>query len=371
MKRFLLTVTLFCASCSSEQVIPIADVLDPADFESSIDGKEVKLVTIEGSNIVAQISNYGARLVSLFALDKEGNYQDVVWGYDSIDGYVNATDRYSGPIVGRYGNRIDKGRFTLDGVEYQTDINNGENHLHGGAEGVHAQVWEFVEQNDSSVMLKYVSPDGEMGYPGEMTLTVRYTATYDTGLRLEYSAVTDAPTVANPTSHCYFNIDGHSSSILDHQLQIMADRFTPTDSGLIPTGEIASVENTPLDFRTLTAIGKRINVDYEPLEFGAGYDHNWVFTTQSEDIAQATLYSPHSGIVMEIYTDQPALQFYSGNFMDGVDVGKRGDKHNYRTGIALETQNYPDAPNHVNFPNSVLRPGEEYTHKTTYKFHTL
>lgn len=369
MKKLILAAALFVAACSTEST-PVADTLNPADFKTTIDGKSVELYTIEGNGIVAQVTNYGARLVSLFAQDREGNYQDVVWGHDSIDAYLNATDKYSGPIVGRYGNRINKGRFYLDGKEYQTEINNGVNHLHGGSTGFSEQVWECVEKSKNSLLLKYVAADGEGGYPGELTITVRYTTTADAGLHLEYSATTDKPTVINPTSHCYFNIDGSSTSILPHQLQIKSSRFTPTDDGLIPTGEIATVAGTPLDFRKITAIGDRIDTDYEPLKFGAGYDHNWIFDIQSEGIAQVTLYSPASGIVMEMYTDQPALQFYSGNFMDGVDTGKRGDKHNYRTGIALEAQNYPDAPNHSSFPSSVLRPGEKYTQSTTYKFST-
>ncbi len=364
---YLLALTALVASCAPEKKPEMA-LLNAKDFEATVDGKEIELFTIKNNDIAAQVTNFGARIVSLFALDKDGEYQDVVWGYESIDAYLKATDKYSGPVVGRFGNRIGKGQFTLDGREYQLSINDGENHLHGGAGGFSTKIWDAKQLNDSTVTMSYFSADGEEGYPGNLTITLTYTATADCALKLTYSATTDQTTIINPTSHAYFNLNGTSDNAMEHTLMIAADSFTPTDKGLIPTGEIRSVAGTPLDFRAATTIGERIESDYEPIVFGGGYDHNWIFSKQSLEHPQVRLYSAKSGIEMIMYTDQPAVQFYSGNFMDGIDTGKRGDKHNYRTGVALEAQNYPDAPNHDNFPSSVLKIGETYTQTTIYKF---
>lgn len=324
--------------------------------------------------MTAQITNYGGRLVSLWVPSKDGQFKDVVWGYESIKDYLSATDVFSGPIVGRYGNRIAKGKFSIDGEEYSLTINNNGNHLHGGPGGFWTKVWAAKafknKAGEDALELTYMSPNGEEGYPGNVAVKVTYTLTAKNELKIEYEAETDAPTIINPTSHAYFNLHGTSSkSTNSHMLRIYADSYTPTDSLLIPTGEISSVAGTPLDFRASTRIGDRIDDKFQALEFGKGYDHNFVLSKkgQSLDIA-AEVFEPETGILMKVYTDQPGIQFYSGNFMDGVDTGKRGDKHSYRTGIALETQNFPDAPNHPNFPNSVLRPNEKYTHTCIYQF---
>lgn len=303
---------------------------------------------------------------------------DVVWGFEKIGDYIASPDNYCGPIVGRYGNRIGKGRFTLDGREYRLTINNGENHLHGGSGGFECRVWEAKEftspEGDPALDLSYRSPDGEEGYPGNLDITVTYTLTRNNELKIDYSATTDAPTVLNPTSHVYYNLHGTTARSTDsHLLTIHASRFTPTDAGLIPTGELLEVEGTPLDFRTPRTIGERIDDrSYEPLRFGNGYDHNWVLDNyRPHEIAPAAeLYEPATGIRMRILTDQPGLQFYAGQGMDGRETGKRGDRHAFRTGIALETQNFPDAPNHPNFPSAVLRPGEVYSQHTVYAFET-
>lgn len=367
----LFFVSCDCGKKADTRIIPAEN------FDTTINGKQVSLYTLQNSQgMVAQLTNYGARLVDLWVKDKQGSFQDVVWGYDSIQGYLNSTDLYCGPIVGRYGNRIGKGKFTLDGTEYTLTLNNNGNQLHGGPGGFECRVWDAVQfktpEGNDAVKMTYVSPAGEEGYPGTLTTEVTYSLNENNELVIEYNATTDAPTILNPTNHSYFNLHGTSAqSTNSHVLQINANEYTPTDSLLIPTGEIASIEGTPLDFRTPTEIGLRINNDFEALKFGAGYDHNYIIAKDSVFGVSAVVYEPATGIVMTVSSDQPALQFYSGNFMDGKDLGKRGDVHNYRTGIALEAQNYPDAPNHPNFPNSVLRPGETYTQKTTYGFSVM
>lgn len=372
MKRYLLSLlavgALFSCSPGGKSIAQ----LETKAFDTTLNGKAVSLYTLKNqAGMTAQITNYGARVVSLWVPDKDGKMQDVVWGYPSIAAYLEASDTYAGPVVGRYGNRIAASKFTLDTVEYTVTPNEGPNQLHGGPKGFSNQVWEALQSDSTSVTMSYLSPDGEEGYPGNLTLTVTYTMT-GKGLEIDYSATTDAPTVVNPTSHVYFNLHGAANhSINSHVMQLFADRFTPTDAALIPTGEIAPVEGTPMDFRTPTAIGDRVDqTDYEPLKFGGGYDHNYVLNKAAGDPFQlaATVYEPATGIVMNVYTDQPGVQFYGGNAMDGKDDGKYDAKHLYRTGFALETQNYPDAPNHPHFPSSVLRPGETYTQKTLYEF---
>ncbi len=352
-------------------------LLDAGAFVKDLNGKQTALYTLENKNgMVVQLTNYGARVVALWVPAADGSMRDVVWGYESIDGYLASTDLYCGPVVGRYGNRIDEGRFTLDGKEYTLTINNGINHLHGGTGGFECRVWDAVQtttdSGDPAVAMNYCSVDGEEGYPGNLDITVTYSLNDSNELVIDYLATTDAPTIINPTSHVYFNLHGTSAeSTNSHVMKINASAFTPTDDGLIPTGEIRPVEGTPLDFRTPHVIGERIGeTDYEPIAFGCGYDHNWVLDAAvvGTELPAAEVYEPESGIVMKVYTDQPGIQFYSGNFMDGKDVGKRGDVHHYRSGIALETQNFPDAPNHGNFPSAVLRPGEKYTQYTRYAF---
>ncbi|HKM13030.1 MAG TPA: aldose epimerase family protein [Bacteroidales bacterium] len=332
---------------------------------------EAVMITISNHNgMSATFTNYGARLTSLVVPASDGTFKDVVWGYDTVEEYYASNDLYCGPIVGRYGNRIGKGKFVLDGKEYSLTINDGENHLHGGTGGLSTKIWTMEKLSDREVKMSILSPDGEEGYPGNVEISVFYTINYDNSLDIKYEAVTDAPTILNLTSHAYFNLHGTSNySTNSHILRINAGHFIPTDESLIPTGEIASVEGTPLDFRIPTAIGERIDdTSFEAIAFAGGYDHNWVLDKEREFSLAAEVFGPSTGIVMQVWTDQPGLQFYSGNFMDGKDIGHSGDIHGYRTGIALETQNYPDAPNHPDFPSPVLKPGEIYKHLTRYSF---
>lgn len=345
-----------------------------SNFQIKLDGKSTNLFTLKNNNgMTAQITNYGARVVSLWVPDKQGKFQDVVWGFESINDYLTSSDIYCGPIVGRFGNRIDKGKFVLKDKQYEVTLNNNGNHLHGGTNGFYTKVWDaksLIIDGNEALELTYFSKDGEEGYPGNLTLTVTYILTKENSLKLEYSATTDKTTIINPTSHCYFNLSGTSkNTILDHVLFINAQKFTATNDLLIPTGEIQSLKDTPLDFSKPTAIGARIENNYEPLLFGKGYDHNYVINKplgKYEKVAE--IYAPDTGVLMTVSSDQPGLQFYSGNFMKGNLIGKRGDNHNYRTGFALEAQNFPDAPNHANFPSAVLEPNQTYKQTTSYTF---
>ena len=376
MKKILLSFmvfTLIFSSCTSNK--KTAQLFPQSNFDTIFNGKKVSVYTLKNANgMTAQVTNYGARLVDLWVPDKEGTFRDVIWGFENIKGYLNATDMFAGPIVGRYGNRIGKGQFTLDGKAYQLTLNNNGHHLHGGINGFYKKVWDARsfknDKGEDAVELTYLSPAGEEGYPGNLTIKVTYAITANNELSINYSATTDAATIINPTSHAYFNLHGTTAqSSNSHIVTIFANKYTPTDSLLIPTGEIATVENTPLDFRKPTAVGERIKADFMALKYGKGYDHNFVLNKKAGEISLAAeVYEPATGIVMKVSTDQPAIQFYSGNFMDGKDTGKRGDKHDYRTGIALEAQNYPDAPNHANFPTAVLKPGETYKQVSIYAF---
>jgi aldose 1-epimerase len=288
-----------------------------------------------------------------------------------------ADESYFGATIGRYGNRIDEGRFSLDGKSYQVPQNNGENHLHGGPAGFHKQVWKslpFQGAGQAGVKLNYLSEDGEMGYPGNLNVTVTYTLTEESELVLEYEATTDKATVVNLTNHSYWNLAGVGSpTVLEHTVEIAADAFTPVDEGLIPTGEIRPVAGTPMDFREPTAIGARIDANTQQLEYGMGYDHNWVLNkgvTEEPGFA-VRLTDPKSGRVMEIYTTEPGVQFYSGNFLDGSIVGKGGKVYEHRSACCLEPQHFPDSPNHSNFPSTVLRPGQRYYHKSVYRLETV
>jgi aldose 1-epimerase len=351
--------------------------MEPSTFGVLADGREVFEYTIANSaGMSAKIINYGAAITSLFVPDRDGNIEDVVLGYDSLQGYVNGSE-YFGAVVGRYGNRIGKGQFVLDGQQYQLTINNGENHLHGGNIGFNKVLWEAEVLNDSdmsAIRFTYVSRDGEEGYPGTVTLKVTYTLTDNNELHIDYEGMTDKPTILNPTQHSYFNLSGKfTETILGHSLMIEADKFTPVDEGLIPTGELASVENTPLDFRQPRTIGARIDDPFEQLVLGKGYDHNWVlrdYTGPGQVHEAAELYEPDSGRVMTVFTDQPGLQFYSGNFLDGSAVGKNGIAYGHRTGLCLETQVFPDSPNHPDFPSATLYPGQVYRQTTIYQFST-
>jgi len=343
------------------------------------EGENIELLTLTNIHgLKARIMSYGAALVSMEVPDREGNLGDIVLGHDAPEGYLNAdTNPYFGAIVGRYGNRIGKGKFTLDGVEYSLATNNNENHLHGGEKGFDKVVWEVIIEGANSktgaqVTFTYVSKDGEEGYPGTLTCKVTYTLTNDDELKISYEAQTDKVTIVNLTHHSYFNLTGTRRDILDHKLMLNADRFTPVDEGLIPTGELAAVKETPMDFTAPAKIGDRINEDFDQLKFGGGYDHNWVLNKANEDelTLAAEVYEPTTGRVMEIHTTEPGIQFYSGNFLDGAITGKGGQVYQLRYGFCLETQHFPDSPNIPEFPSTILKPGEEYTHLTVHKFST-
>lgn len=337
-----------------------------------INGQPVYLYTLTNSKgSTMKVTNYGARVTSLKVPDEEGKMVDVVLGFDNLQDYLD-NHTYFGAIVGRYGNRISDGKFTLDGEQYSLVRNNMDNHLHGGYKGFDQRVWkgEAVKTSEgASVKLNYLSKDGEEGYPGNLDVTITYTLTNDDEFVFDIEATTDEATVVNLTNHNYYNLNGAKSDAMDHELMINADRFTPIDDEWIPTGEIRPVEGTPMDFTTPTKVGSRINDDYKQLENGAGYDHNYVLNGSGTrmDLA-ATAYSPMSGILMKVYTDQPGVQFYSGNFLDGSLEGKNGITYEERYAICLETQHFPDSPNHPNFPSTVLRPGEEYSTTTVFDF---
>jgi aldose 1-epimerase len=338
------------------------------------EGKKVNIYTLKNTNQVEiKITNYGGIVTSIRLPDKNGKFDDVVLGYNNLQDYIN-NNPYFGCIVGRYGNRIGKAKFTLEGEEFTLAKNDGENNLHGGFRGFDKVLWdaEPVTGKDSqSLKLEYMSKDGEEGFPGNLKVTVTYTLTNDNSFRIDYSATTDKTTVVNLTNHTYWNFAGEGSGdILKHELILDADSFTPVDQGLITTGEIRSVENTPMDFRNPTAIGDRIEADYEQLKFGRGYDHNWVLNTKEDDKPSpaATVYEPDSGRFMEVFTTEPGIQFYSGNFLDGSITGKSGKAYGFRNGFCLETQHFPDSPNKPEFPSVVLRPGETYKTTTIHKF---
>lgn len=330
----------------------------------------VDLFTLTHDNgIQARITNYGGIVVSLLAPDRNGQLADVVLGYDTLDEYI-AVNPYFGSLVGRYGNRIAKGKFQLDGVTYALAQNNGVNHLHGGPAGFNRVIWgaEIVDAADGvALQLTYQSKDGEEGYPGDLGVVVVYTLTNNDELRIDYAAAAAAPTIVNLTNHSYFNLAG-AGDILDHVLWIDADRFTPTDASQIPTGEVRSVDGTPMDFRQPTRIGERIDAVYEQLQLADGYDHNWVLNHPSGHLDRvAAVVEPISGRRLEVSTTQPGVQFYSGNFLRTLP-GKGGQTYQKRHGLCLETQHFPDSPNHEHFPSTVLRPGETYQQTTVFKF---
>ena len=367
---YLLFAVLFFASCNKS-----GPNITKETFGKMADGREVSIYTlVNAKGYKVKITNYGAKIVSLDVPDRNGKVADVVLGYDSLKQYL-AGDKFYGSTVGRYANRIAKGHFKLDSVEYTLAINNAPNSLHGGPFGFHSVLWnsEVIKIADyPSLKLTYHSPDKEEGYPGNMDVTVIYTWTADNALKIEYEATSDKNTVCNLTNHAIFNLRGiGNGDILSHEMMINADGFTPIDSTFIPTGEIRPVKGTVMDFTTPTAIGKRINDSYEQLVKGKGYDHNYVLNNPGNiTTLAASVYEPESGRVMEVYTDQPGLQFYSGNFLNGKDGGKAGKNYPFRTGFALEAQKFPDSPNQPTFPSTELKKGEKYTQVSIYKFTT-
>ncbi len=372
MKRTIFLIMALCALTACTEKTRQVELIPAENFETEIDGQQVSLYTLTGGDLTVQVTNYGARVVSIWTPDRDGNMDDVELGYATIDEYIhNIGERYLGAIVGPYANRIAGGHFELDGKGYDLPINNNGQTLHGGEKGLDKVVWDVKDVNDSTLVLSYLHPDGQDGFPGNLLITLTYALTSENEFKLGYVAETDAPTVCNVTFHPFFNLKGEGNgTILDHSVVIAADNTTPVDEYLIPSGEITPVEGTPFDFRKPFTIGERIEEDNEQLHNGPGYDHNWVLTRETENEMEfaMSVYEPASGRFLEVFTDQPALQFYSGNFFDGSANGKMGKPLSRRESFAIETQKYPDSPNHDNFPSTVLRPGEVYTHNTIYKF---
>ena len=337
------------------------------------DGKKVKVFTLTNKNgLTAKVIEYGAILVSMETPDKSGKSADITHGYDNLEGWLTNTS-YFGATVGRFGNRIKDGKFTLDGKDYKLATNNEPGGipcaLHGGLKGFDKVLWTGKANADKGVEFSYTSKDGEEGYPGNLTVKVTYSLNDDNELKWEAKAITDAPTVLNIVQHTYWNLSGDpTKSINDHILMLNADGYLPTNAGLIPTGKIDPVADTPMDFTKPTAIGKRVDADFEALKLGGGYDHAWVLKKTGDMHLAAKVMDPKSGRVMEITTNQPAVQFYGGNFLDGKAIGKGGVPYAYRTAFALETEGFPDSPNQPSFPSSVLRPGENYKHSMSFKF---
>jgi aldose 1-epimerase len=336
------------------------------------DGTAVEVFTLSDGPFEARVATYGGVVVSLKTPDRNGKPGDVVLGFDDVDGYYanfnGSADAFFGALIGRYANRIAHGAFTLDGKKYSLPLNNGANSLHGGPHGFNNVVWK-AKTIENGVELTYVSKDGEAGYPGNLTAMVRYTLIKG-DLRIDYSATTDKDTVVNLTNHSYFNLAG-SGDILGHQLTLHASRFTPVDSGLIPTGELKSVDGTPFDFRKAHTVGERISANDDQLHLGHGYDHNWVLDGGGGKVTEAAeLYDPASGRVLKVLTDQPGIQFYSGNFLDGSIKGKHGTPYALHAALCLETQHFPDSPNHPDFPSTELKPGQRYHTVTVFSFST-
>ena len=342
---------------------------DHGSFISSPGNKQTVLHKLKNNKgLEVDVTNYGARFVTIFFPDRNNKITDVVVGFDSIEGYLTSTETYYSALVGRYANRIARGNFTLNGKQYHLSINNSPNHLHGGPNGFHTQVWDVKSVSDNSISLSYLSPDGEENYPGNLQVNVTYSLSENNELVIEYEASTDQATVLNLTSHPFFNLNGQASGrIEDHSLQIQADQYTPVDASLIPTG-IESVENTSFDFRAAKKIGRDINDQHVQLGYGSGYDHNFVLNGNGFRIV-ATAIGDQSGIAMDVLTDQPGMQLYTGNFMKGENKIKYGKLDHYREAFCLETQHFPDAPNQPLFPSTVLEPGQNFRSKTIYKFY--
>jgi aldose 1-epimerase len=350
-----------------------ATKLTSTGFGRTGDGVNARIFTLTNKNgLEARITNYGGIVVSLKTPDRNGAMADVVLGFDTLAGYISSPSPYFGALIGRYGNRIGHARFTLDGVEYKLAANNGENSLHGGTHGFNEKIWTPRELPDGGLELTYLSKDGEEGYPGNLKTIVTYRLTDDNSLTIDYSATTDKDTVLNLTNHSYFNLKGAGQGdILGHMLTLTADRFTPVDAGLIPTGELRAVSGTPFDFTKSTVIGSRIELNDEQLKLGKGYDHNWVlnnFNKPGNSALAARVVEPTSGRVMEVYTTQPGIQFYTGNFLDGTIKGKGGKAYQQRYGFCLETQHFPDSPNKPSFPSTVLKPNQKFHSTTVFKF---
>ena len=362
-----------CGGKKKAEVTGLKSGIDPEAFHVEKDGKWINLYTLTNkAGMEVSITNYGGRIVSVMVPDKKGEFKDVVLGFDNIQDYFpenNQTD--FGATIGRYANRINQGKITVEGVEYQLPQNNYGHCLHGGPNGWQYKVAEVVSGSGNTLKLKFDSPDGEANFPGHVTAYVTFTLTEDNAIDIRYEATTDKTTVINMTNHSYFNLSGDPAnhSVEEDELYINASNFTPVDSTFMTTGEIAPVEGTPMDFRKAKLVGKDINADYDQLHNGKGYDHNWVLDTKGDDtVLAAELYCPETGIALKQYTNEPGVQIYAGNFLDGTVTGKKGVVYNFRRAICLETQKYPDTPNKPDWPSATLKPGEKYTSHCVFAF---
>lgn len=347
-------------------------IFPESDFNTEVDGKPVSIYTLKAGDVVMQVTNFGARVVSLWTPDKNGHYEDIVLGYNNIDNYLNGPgERFLGAVVGPYANRIAGGTYTIGEEVYNFPQNDNGQTLHGGLKGLDMVVWDVVSVDEDSIVLSYLHADGQEGMPGNIDILMTYTVTPENEFRVDYVAETDKAVHVNISHHSFFNLKGEGNgTITDNVMVINASHTTPVNEFLIPSGEIADVTGTPFDFREPHVIGERIGVENEQLANGRGYDHNWVLDRKTPDQVEfaASVYEPASGRFMEVFTDQPAMQFYSGNFFDGSTTGKYGKALDFRESIALETQKYPDTPHHANFPPTLLNPGEKYTHTCVYRF---
>lgn len=363
-------VALLMAACTPKAEKTTDSGLLQSKFQTEVNGKQTDLYTLRNkNNMEVCVTNFGGRIVSVMVPDKDGQMRDVVLGFDSIQDYISKPSDF-GASIGRYANRINQGKFTLDGVEYQLPRNNYGHCLHGGPQGFQYQVYDAVQVNPQELELTYLAEDGEEGFPGNATCKVIMKLTDDNAIDIRYEAETDKPTIVNMTNHSYFNLDGDAGSNAEHLLTIDADYYTPVDSTFMTSGEIVTVEGTPMDFRTPTPVGARINeYDFAQLKNGNGYDHNWVLNTKGDVNRKcASLKSPKTGIVLDVYTNEPGIQVYAGNFLDGSLTGKKGITYNQRASVCLETQKYPDTPNKPEWPSAVLRPGEKYMSQCIFKF---
>ena len=371
LKLSVAALLLTLAACGGkQQEVKTASGLNPADFQTEVDGKQTGLYTLTNANgMEVCITNFGGRIVSVMVPDRDGVMRDVVLGFDSIADYVKYPSDF-GATIGRYANRIGQGKFSLDGVDYQLPTNNYGHCLHGGPKGFQYRVFDAVQPDQHTLKLSYLSKDGEEGFPGNLNCTVTFTLTDDNAIDIQYGAETDKPTIVNLTNHSYFNLDGDPSrDNSEYLLMVDADNYTPVDSTFMTTGEIVTVEGTPMDFRQPTAVGARIDDDFQQLKNGLGYDHNWVLNTKGDDSrACATLVSPTTGIKLEVFTNEPGIQVYAGNFLDGTLRGKKGITYGRRASVCLETQKYPDTPNKPEWPTAVLRPGEKYDSHCIFRF---
>ena len=333
-----------------------------------IDSQQLKAFTLlNASGLEVKISNFGGKIMSIIVPDRNGTYADIVLGYDRPDQYISGNP-YLGALIGRFGNRIANGRFSINGIEYQLTINNGAHSLHGGPNGFHNKVWDSEQFDNNKLALRLISPDGEENFPGKLSVSVFYLLNDSNELVIQYEASSDKTTIINLTSHGFFNLAG-KGDVLNHELKINADRFIPVDNGLIPTGEIRTVTNSPFDFMEFNTVGARINENDEQLRVARGYDHTFVLNKKENEFSYAAaVREPNTGRVMEVWTTEPGLQFYSGNFLDGKDQGKNGNTHSFRSALCLEAQHFPDSPNQPEFPSTLLSPGETYKQKTVYKF---